>query len=107
MASKGQIGGFSGQWGKGQPNTDKKYALLRKEGVKFDDNGCVAAESMFYFGATQTKMAKKTKQSPVKASSKVSRQGATSFLLEKKISNDTIKQEILKILQRRAPGKTC
>lgn len=36
MAADGSIGGFSGQWGQGC-KIDKKRALLRSEGVQFDD----------------------------------------------------------------------
>lgn len=36
MAADGSIGGFSGQWGEGC-KIDKKRALLRSEGVQFDD----------------------------------------------------------------------
>ena len=107
VASKGRIGGFSGQWGKCQPNTDKKYALLRKEGVKFDDKGYVAIEHMFYFGATQTKRTKTPKKPSRKRPRKGQKEGTNSLLLKNEITADIIKKEILEILQHRAPGKTC
>lgn len=39
IAASLELGGFSGQWGVGCPNVDKKRRLLAEEGVKFGEGG--------------------------------------------------------------------
>ena len=55
------MGGFSGQWGKGQPNVKRKFALLEQEGVKFDNNGRVVMECMYKYKKVKLTGGKKNK----------------------------------------------
>ncbi|EXJ89867.1 hypothetical protein A1O3_02934 [Capronia epimyces CBS 606.96] len=49
LAANGTIGGFCGDWGKDGKFANKKIALLRSEGVRFDGNGKVVGEPFRQF----------------------------------------------------------
>ena len=45
IASSLELGGFSGSWGNGCENVQRKRSMLAKEGVPFDDAGRLSDQS--------------------------------------------------------------
>ena len=108
VASDGTLGGFSHKWGEDQPEVQRKRRLLEAEGIEFDD-----VEGKSSKIKTEFLVESASKPSPAKASAK--KQNTEASLASTKtrskyfntISEDELKQEILNLLQKRQPGKTC
>jgi len=114
VASDRSIGGFCHSWGEDQPKVQKKKRMLEEEGIKFESDGMkIMNEHFINEGGTQvcTKKKKKGKTKATKQSSTTtnnntaSKQTATAAVDE--ITEEMLKKEILQLLRKRAPGKTC
>mmetsp|Transcript_3192 Transcript_3192/g.5596 ORF Transcript_3192/g.5596 Transcript_3192/m.5596 type:complete len:89 (+) Transcript_3192:267-533(+) len=88
--------------------------MLEEEGIKFESDGMkIMNEHFINEGGTQvcTKKKKKGKTKATKQSSTTtnnntaSKQTATAAVDE--ITEEMLKKEILQLLRKRAPGKTC
>mmetsp|Transcript_6753 Transcript_6753/g.10286 ORF Transcript_6753/g.10286 Transcript_6753/m.10286 type:complete len:122 (+) Transcript_6753:297-662(+) len=111
VASDRSIGGFCHSWG--EPKVQKKKRILEEEGIKFESDGLKIMNDHFINeGGTQVCTKKKkgktkaTKQSSTTTyNNTASTQTATAAVDE--ITEEMLKKEILQLLNKRAPGKTC
>jgi hypothetical protein len=111
VASDRTIGGFCHSWGEDQPKVKKKKRMLEAEGIKFELDGRKIMNEHFVNnnGGDGTKKrnekTKATKQSSKTNNNTASKPIATAAFDE--ITEQMLKQEILQLLDKRAPGKTC
>jgi len=113
VASDRSIGGFCHSWGEDQPKVQKKKRMLEEEGIKFESDGMkIMNEHFINEGGTQVCTKKRkgktkaTKQSSTTTNNNTaSTQTATAAVDE--ITEEMLKKEILQLLRKRAPGKTC
>lgn len=108
IAADRQLGGFSGQWGKEQPNVKRKFALLEQEGVKFDNNGRVVMECMYKYKKVKLTGGKKNKGNS-ESKDKMNKERKKVEMIQRKIiiTQKMLEQEIVGLLKKRAKGKTC
>lgn len=124
MASDRSIGGFGHTWGDG-PKIQKKKDMLKEEGIVFEEEGKISkiredffVESAWAASASLSNSAAKPKsQAYAKGSKKrkmeemTAKDAATAKTKSKyfatSVSEETLKQEILSLLQKRDEGKTC
>lgn len=121
MASDRSIGGFAHTWGEDQPKVQKKRRLLEQEGIVFEDKGNSSKIRYDFFvePATTTESATKTKSSTsLKGSKKqkmeepqskpaATKKHKSKYFDTSSVSEETLKEEILNLLQKRQTGKTC
>lgn len=109
VASDGTLGGFSHKWGEDQPEVQRKRRLLEAEGIEFDDIEGKSSKIKAEFFVESA-----SKPSPAKASAKKQKTEASPAFTKTKskyfnpiLCEGKLKQEILNLLQKRQPGKTC
>lgn len=125
VASDRSIGGFGHTWGEDQPKVQRKRCLLEAEGIIFEEahNGSCKIRKEFFVelvstpgtvtatktkpkpkGAISSEGAKKRKIEEPQQSTATARKTSKYFVT---VSEDKLKKEILNLLQKRQPGKTC
>jgi len=124
VASDRSIGGFGHTWGADSQKVQRKRRLLEEEGVVFEEDGkihprcfvnevSVVASVSVPVSATTTKGSSAAKRSRKRkggdddsttneSTNKIYFNGTISI-----VSETSLKQEILNILGKRQPGKTC
>ena len=110
VASDRSIGGFCHSWGEDQPKVQEKKRILEEEGIKFESDGMKIMKEHFIYEqetkACTKKTTNSTKQSTTrKKSNTASKQAPTDVVDE--VTEEMLKKEILQLLNKRAPGKTC
>jgi len=124
VASDRSIGGFGHTWGDG-PKIQKKKRMLQEEGVVFEEEGKISkirkdffVESAWSASASPSNSTAKPKgKADIKGSKKrkpeemTLKHAATANTKSKyfatSVSEETLKHEILSLLQKRDEGKTC
>ena len=128
MASDRSIGGFGHTWGADSQKVQRKRRLLEEEGVVFEEDGkihphCFVNEVSVVASASVSASvsATTTKSSSAAKRSKKRKGGDDDSTTNNESTNKTynyfngtisitetsLKQEILNILGKRQPGKTC
>lgn len=127
MASDRSIGGFGHTWGEDQPNVQRKRRLLEAEGIVFERDGArnKIRKDHFVEEAVPNQSTVPTKSDAAAASKRSNRSKREDAprpqSTEKKkmkrskyfdaddntVSEKTLRREILSLLQKRKPGKTC
>lgn len=115
VASDRSIGGFGHTWGEDQPKVQRKRRLLEGEGIRFEGNkirreffvdssvpAAAAADSTTSAPKTKSKRRNMEQQpsSPTKGKK-------SKYFDAAAVTGETLKQEILALLQKRDQGKTC
>lgn len=106
VASDRSIGGFCHSWGEDQPKVQEKKRMLEEEGIKFESDGMKIMSEHFiaWTKACTKKKTNATKQSSSRTNNKMRRIPAA---VVDEITEEMLKKEILQLLNKRAPGKTC
>jgi len=121
VASDRSIGGFAHSWGEDQPKVQKKRRLLEEEGIIFEIEGKYnkIRKDFFVESASVSNSVTKPKGAASGKGKGSKRQEmdepplnqpATKKTKSKyfdTVSEETLKQEILNLLQKRQVGKTC
>ena len=110
MASDRSLGGFCHSWGEDQPKVQKKKQMLEKEGIEFESGGKKIMIKHF-IEKKGTNARKVDIKAAKQASKNASRANSNSMSIittaVDNVTEEVLKQEILQLLQKRAPGKTC
>ena len=106
VASDRSIGGFCQSWGEDQPKVQEKKRMLEEEGIKFESDGMKIMSEHFI---AWTKACTKRKTNTTKQSStRTNNNNASKHIpAVDEITEEMLKKEILQLLNKRAPGKTC
>lgn len=122
MASDRSIGGFGHTWGADSQKVQRKRRLLEEEGVVFEEDGkihphCFVNEVSVVASASVSasksssaaKRSKKRKRGDDDSTTNNESTNKTDIYFNGtiSISETSLKQEILNILGKRQPGKTC
>lgn len=118
MASDRSIGGFGHTWGADSQKVQRKRRLLEEEGVVFEEDGkihphCFVNEVSVVASASVS--ASKSSSAAKRSKKRKRGDGTTNESTNNNYFNGTIsivsetslKQEILNLLGKRQPGKTC
>ena len=101
VASDRSIGGFCHSWGEDQPKVQEKKRMLEEEGIKFESDGMKIMNEHFINEEVAKACTKKKRNT-----SKSTNNDAASKQTDE-ITEEMLKKEIMQLLIKRAPGKTC
>lgn len=101
VASDRSIGGFCHSWGEDQPKVQEKKRMLEEEGIKFESDGMKIMNEHFIIEEVAKACTKKKRNT-----SKSTNNDAASKQTDE-ITEEMLKKEIMQLLIKRAPGKTC
>ncbi len=113
VASDRSIGGFCHSWGEDQPKVQKKKRMLEDEGIQFEADGMKILDKHFINeeGTKDCTKKRKAKTKVTKQPSNTTNNKTSSKVLatsaSDEITEEMLKKEILQLLNKRAPGKTC